>query len=198
MTGRGWLAAAAAIVPGLAFGAALEPAAVLRPVTVIGGADTRSGVDRVAETPANLFAELEPIATRRLASGVVVRVWRYTTEAGTCQARREGVTCARQALLISTSPEAAGGAEFGLWTSSARVRWISSPSQPNAQGRADGGLDYRLEACEASSEVDSGEIQPRIGDDWREVAYGLEVGSTGAVSFVRLPQEAPPRGCFRG
>ncbi|HEY5105134.1 MAG TPA: hypothetical protein VII73_00010 [Caulobacteraceae bacterium] len=183
-------------LPSVALAASQQPAAVLTPVTVIGEGRSAAAEDRVAETPADLFSDLTPIASRRLASGVTVRVWRYTVRQGTCEAGREAATCPGEALLVSTTPDQSGEAEFGLWTSSARLGWTRSNSESPGGAKADDGAEIRLETCEASVEVASGQAHPRIGDDWREVAYGLSVGRTGAVSFVRLAEDAPQRGCF--
>ena len=194
---RALWAVVAAMVPGVAMAAAVQPPAVLTAVTGIGATSPAAGENRVRQSPADVFAGLVPITTRRTASGVVVRVWLYAARRGACEAGREAQTCPRLALLVSTSPDREGAAQYGLWTSSPRLYWGPASSAPRTASGEDR-LDYRLTACEASGEVDSGEAHHAIGDDWREATYSLKVGRYGDVSFTRLADEGPPRGCFRG
>jgi hypothetical protein len=190
------LAVAAVALPGLAAAAALQPAAVLTPVTVIGGADFSAGVNRLGVKPADLFAGLTPMATRKLASGVTVGVWRYTEKSGVCERGREAATCPRIALLVSTTPDSQGEAQFGLWSSSSRLAWRVSSDQPGAGGGGAEDLDFRLEACEAPSAVDAGAARPHPGDDWRWSAYALKISRYGGVAFVRLEAEGPQGACL--
>lgn len=187
----------AVAAPGAALAAGLEPPAVLLPVTAIGGVSPQSGVNRLADTPADVFGNLRPIARRRLASGVTVSIWRYTTRFGQCERGREAATCPRGALLVSTTPDGEGRAEFGLWRSSERFSWKAAATQPEPQSESAEDLDVRLDDCEASSEVDGGAIAAHIGDTWRAATYALKIGRYGAVSFIRLPDEGPPRYCLR-
>jgi hypothetical protein len=191
------LAVAAVALPGLAAAAAVQPAAVLTPVTVIGGADFSAGVNRLGVRPADLFAGLTPMATRKLASGVTVGVWRYTDKPGVCERGREAATCPRIALLISTTPDSQREAQFGLWSSSARLAWRVSSDQPGSGGGGED-LDFRMDSCEAPTAVDAGAAAPHPGDDWRWSAYAVKISRYGAISFVRLEAEGPQGGCLPG
>src|SRR5579872_4169591 len=126
---------------------------------------------------AEVLSTLEILDEEKLASGLVVRLFR-TTYSGECDPHREAQTCPRsQLILILSLPE--GGTESPvLWRTNRLIGWglVRRFEQESTNATANG-LEIKIEVkvCEAPLKVERGQVDGRVAGWWRENHYEIRV-----------------------
>lgn len=165
------------------------------------------GVDGSFKELPKTINTLDLVAKADLESGVDIKVWRYATKygEGSCdqggQVGLDATTCPRFGLMISTRWEMEGNSKFALWVADPR-RWWRLPdstvqSSPDAFQESGGVGSLTLYACEASTAVDTGKVDPSSADNWHVVPYRLTIGPYNKARLERLPDIGPQKNCWR-
>lgn len=187
-----------------AFSSACNAAEAPTPRQLQASAQLHVAGDSIHDLPKSI-STLELVVEHNLHSGVVIRIWRYATKYGEggCdqggQVGLDGKTCPRFGLMVSTRWEMEDDSKFALWTTDPRRWWRLPPGAKGTVGgfRESGGIgSVILYACEASTAVDTGEVDPSSVDNWHAVPYRLSVGPYNKVRLERLPDVGPPKNCW--
>lgn len=162
--------------------------------------------DQLTDLP-KTFNTLDLVARTNMKNGVSVIIWRYSTKYGEGGCDRgvgpvgiDAKTCPRVGLLISTRLELEDNSKFSLWSISDRQWWrVAGPIDSRELGifESNGQVSsILLYACEASTTVENGSVDPSASDNWHAVPYRLEVGEYNQVSLKRLADPNPKHNCF--
>ena len=135
-----------------------------------------AGLERVNSSDmTKLLANIRVIYDFEEAGAFVIRVFQ-TTDPGECGSTAEAQTCPHSQLWILVGWNGIGIREPILWRTERRIGW--EVDELKHLGVDLNGFDRTTisgTVCEASPDVESGNVDPRDGGWWKTVPYKLEI-----------------------